>query len=754
MLNQHLVIIAALFQGLTGFLIYKQYRKAEEWGLLWIALALVCGCLVNVANFLAGHDMLQRMDKPLPFWLFEFVFGFTSLASLLVGILLYVGEDLNKPLRWVLAIAVFLAASTAVMFAQGVLLFGDLIAAAVFFAAAVVAWHGHRKSPKLGFDLLAFTLCIYPSIVLLALFISSDTLFARPIAAITYAAIGVVMLAIILSRRNRSLIVALKEISKNQQQLEMISTNLPDSMIYQLLLTTDDERSFTYISPTVQSIHQLAPAAVLQDAKLLFEQVHPNDKALLQAAEETAIKTGKSFRQEYRAILPCGKIKWLLLTSSPRITEEGNFYFDGIETDISAQKQTMLQRERLANFVRNSEDVMFVVQKGKFVDWNRAALTMFQINAETFRTLSPLDISPKYQANGLLSADLAELYRHEALTQTVSRFEWQFKKADNTLFDAEVTLTRLAEADKIALIGIVRDISERKAKEQQINALNTSLEQRVAERTQTLSETLTQLKNAQQELIQREKMASLGSLVAGVAHELNTPIGNALTLSSSLSNRVTHFRQSFFENTAITRKSLQQFLNETQEISDIITSSLCKTAELIGGFKRLAVDQTSYQRRIFKLTDLAQEVSLTLQPTLKRAGVRLYVNEQTAAELDSFPGPLSQIIINLINNSLAHAFEQVQDKTIELRSTQLNAAQIEIRVIDNGCGIAPDIHGKIFDPFFTTKLGKGGSGLGLHICYNLITSILGGSIMLDTETTQGSTFILVLPLNAPHNAPD
>lgn len=271
------------------------------------------------------------------------------------------------------------------------------------------------------------------------------------------------------------------------------------------------------------------------------------------------------------------------------------------------------------------------------------------------------------------------------------------------------------------------------------------LEQRVAKRTEELSNTLKNLQRAQDELLQNEKLASLGALVAGVAHELNTPIGNALMVASSYDQAYKKIKQKI--ETGLTRSALDTFLHEIDEGNNIIERNLYRAAELIRSFKNLAVDQTSYQRRRFDLKTLSHEITITLHPTLRKTPFVLQDNFTDGIILDSYPGPLGQVLINLINNALIHAFGDSNQGSIILNSSVDND-WVRISIKDDGKGIPIDIQKKIFDPFFTTQLGQGGSGLGLHIVYTLVTGLLGGKIEVKSDLGKGTKFTLLLPLTA------
>lgn len=306
---------------------------------------------------------------------------------------------------------------------------------------------------------------------------------------------------------------------------------------------------------------------------------------------------------------------------------------------------------------------------------------------------------------------------------------------------------RLTNGDTV-FDGIEIDISDRKQHEQAIHEFNLVLEKRVQERTVELKTTLENLQRAQEELLQSEKLASLGSLVAGVAHELNTPIGNALMVATSFNFARQQLEEAL--QSGLTRTALQKFIDEVRDGSHIIERNLARSTELIGSFKQLAVDQTSYQRRPFQLRELVHEILTTLQPTLRKTPFSLHTEVPEDIKLDSYPGPLGQVLINLINNALLHAFIGREQGSIRL-SAQLQDDRVRLQICDNGLGISSELQKNIFDPFYTTQLGQGGSGLGLHIVYTLVTGLLGGRIEVQSEPQQGSCFTLDLPHTAPDN---
>ncbi len=299
--------------------------------------------------------------------------------------------------------------------------------------------------------------------------------------------------------------------------------------------------------------------------------------------------------------------------------------------------------------------------------------------------------------------------------------------------------------------GTGKDISKQKAVEAEIRRLNQSLEQRVAERTTELRQTNERLAHALEHLVQAEKLASLGNLVAGVAHELNTPLGNTLLTATHLRNRV-HELQDVFKTGAMRRSELTAFIELSSDGLDLIERNLNRAAGLLANFKQVAVDQTSAQRRRFDLRKTVDEVVATLMPGLRKRRLVLVVDIPEELELDSFPGPLEQVIANIVTNAAIHAFGPDEAGELFILAEPVGTGEIELCIRDNGCGIPPEVQGRVFDPFFTTRMGQGGSGLGLYIVYNIVTSLLGGSIEVSS-TPGGTCFTMRFPACAP-DAPE
>jgi len=264
-------------------------------------------------------------------------------------------------------------------------------------------------------------------------------------------------------------------------------------------------------------------------------------------------------------------------------------------------------------------------------------------------------------------------------------------------------------------------------------------------KNQALKDSLTKLKFAQKSLVESEKMASLGGLVAGVAHEINTPIGVSITASSHLSEE-TILINNKYTSEKMTNKDLCSYLDEAKESSTLISSNLARAAKLITSFKQVAVDQSNKDVRTYKVKRYVDEVLQSLKPKLKNTNIIVEVNCDDNLYVHGDPGALSQIITNFVINSLRHGFEKITSGNIDINIT-CKQGMIVFVYTDSGKGIDKDHISKIFDPFFTTKQGKGGTGLGLHILYNLVVQSLKGSISFNREFTKGSQFIVEFPMD-------
>ncbi|WP_291713370.1 HAMP domain-containing sensor histidine kinase [Bradyrhizobium sp.] len=259
---------------------------------------------------------------------------------------------------------------------------------------------------------------------------------------------------------------------------------------------------------------------------------------------------------------------------------------------------------------------------------------------------------------------------------------------------------------------------------------------------------LFELNTAQQNLIDAERLAALGGLVAGVAHEVNNPIGISLTVASSFARRSEIFETDLRSNGALRRSQLEEFVRTSRDAAQQLVANLHRAAELIQSFKQVAVDRSHAERRQFNLSEATDQIIASLRPVLKRAPIGLSVDVPEGLIIDGYPGSYGQILTNLFLNAVSHAFADGRSGTIAISARARGADDVEINFTDDGAGMTPDVQRQAFDPFFTTRRNEGGTGLGLHIVYNLVTQQLGGRMMLESRLGQGTTFRIIMPRTA------
>ena len=265
---------------------------------------------------------------------------------------------------------------------------------------------------------------------------------------------------------------------------------------------------------------------------------------------------------------------------------------------------------------------------------------------------------------------------------------------------------------------------------------------------------LLDLNAAQQNLIDAERLAALGGLVAGVAHEVNNPIGISLTVASSFARRTDQFEAEMKSSTALRRSQLEEFVRTSRDAAQQLVGNLHRAAELIQSFKQVAVDRSHAERRQFSLGEATDQIIASLRPVLKRSTISLSVDVPEGLVVDGFPGSYGQILTNLFLNAANHAFPDGRSGAIAISARPRGNDDIEIIFADNGAGMTPDVQRQAFDPFFTTRRNEGGTGLGLHIVYNLVTQQLGGRMMLESRLGQGTTFRIIMPRTAKRGPAD
>lgn len=426
----------------------------------------------------------------------------------------------------------------------------------------------------------------------------------------------------------------------------------------------------------------------------------------------------------------------------------------------------VLERERsyLRTLVGTIPDLVWLKDPdGIYLACNRAF--------ERFFGAREADIVGK-RDHDFVDAELADFFRQKdkeamAASRPSVNEEWVTLAEGGQRLLLETTKTPMyaSTGELIGVLGIGHDITEHRYTQNELAKHRDHLEEVIQERTSELVVAkrdaeaanaearlaLENLRRAQDELVRTEKIAGLGSLVAGVAHELNTPIGNAVMVASTLNDQNRDFLESMQKG--LRQSALREYVRMVEDACNILMRNLERAAHLVSSFKQVAVDQTSYQRRRFNLKEVVDEIALAIAPTLRHASVKLTIEIDDGIQFDSYPGPLGQILLNLINNAVVHAFDPGTAGKVLIQAFPSDAS-VELRVSDNGKGIPRENLGRIYDPFFTTRLGQGGSGLGLHIVYTLVTELLGGEITVESVVDSGTTFSIVLPTTAPIPAPD
>lgn len=278
---------------------------------------------------------------------------------------------------------------------------------------------------------------------------------------------------------------------------------------------------------------------------------------------------------------------------------------------------------------------------------------------------------------------------------------------------------------------------------------NEQISAQVTERTAELSKAMHSLSESQTSLARSEKMAALGSLVAGVAHEMSTPIGNALTTSTGLAESTQKILQEM-HNGQIRRSSLEEYLALSQDSVPLITRCLQRSIDILHRLKQVAADRASSRRRQFNLSHEVSQIVETLSPQLKKLPFNCIIDIDPSIECDSYPGPLGQVITNLIDNAIIHGLSGKNEGWVKIKGSRSTPQGFfTLQVSDSGSGIPEEHLERVFDPFFTTRLGQGGSGLGLNIAYELTTGVLGGTLSVKSPPGYGACFVLELPCSAP-----
>jgi PAS domain S-box-containing protein len=466
--------------------------------------------------------------------------------------------------------------------------------------------------------------------------------------------------------------------------------------------------------------------------------VDPAARAIYQSMMQ---RDGMVREFEYQVRQRTGSVLWLSDSATVVRDDSGEVVrYEGTVRDITDQKRAedaIAEGRRLLQQVIDTVPAVINVKTRdlRYVLMNRYMAGIFGIEPADALGRTTSDLMSRYGAKKTDENDKRVLatrnglgfYEEEYMDSAGNVRQWLVNKLP--LLDAE------GEIESIVTVAL--DIGERKRGEQEMRKAKDAAEA-----------ALRNLRETQNSLIEAEKLAALGRLVAGVAHEVNNPVGISLTVASSLERKTAMFAAEV-ERGDLRRSRLTDFLETSRDASSQLVANLNRAAELIQSFKQVAADRNYSDQRTFDLGDLTEQVVMSLRPGLRKHHLTLTVDCQPNLVMNSYPGPYGQVLTNLFLNSVAHAFPDGRPGAVDIQVRASGKDNVEILFADNGCGMSLDVRRRAFDPFFTTRRDQGGTGLGLHIVYSIVTNRLGGRLDLDSEPGKGTRIQIILPRVAP-----
>ncbi|QWG15361.1 PAS domain S-box protein [Bradyrhizobium sediminis] len=466
--------------------------------------------------------------------------------------------------------------------------------------------------------------------------------------------------------------------------------------------------------------------------------VHPAARAEYQALMR---RDGMVREFEYQVRARDGRVLWLSDSATVARDEAGKIVrYEGTVRDITDQKRAedaIAEGRRLLQQVIDTVPAVINVKDKelRYVLMNRYMAGIFGVEPADAIGRTTTDLMSRYGAEKTDEHDKRVLEAGREL----GFYEEEYKDSSGNMRQWLVNKLPLlnAEGEIENIVTVALDIGERKRGELEMRKAKDAAEA-----------ALRNLRETQNSLIEAEKLAALGRLVAGVAHEVNNPVGISLTVASSLERKTALFSAEVARGD-LRRSSLTDFLEASRDASSQLVANLNRAAELITSFKQVAADRNYSDQRTFDLGDLTEQVVMSLRPGLRKHNLTLTVDCQPNLIMNSYPGPYGQVLTNLFLNSVAHAFPDGKAGQVDIQVRESGKDNVEIIFSDNGIGMSLDVRRRAFDPFFTTRRDQGGTGLGLHIVYSIVTNRLGGRLDLDSEPGGGTRIQIILPRVAP-----
>jgi PAS domain S-box-containing protein len=483
-----------------------------------------------------------------------------------------------------------------------------------------------------------------------------------------------------------------------------------------------------------------SPQGLIRGINDISEGVYVHPEARVQY-QQLMQRDGMVREFEYQVRRRDGSILWLSDSATVVRDEAGEIIrYEGTVRDITDQRraeEAIAEGRRLLQLVIDTVPAVINVKDKQlhYVLMNRYMAGIFGIEAHEAIGRTTSDLMSRYGAQKTDENDRRVL----ATGKELGFYEEEYRDSSGNLRHWLVNKLPLldADGDVESIVTVALDIGERKRGELEMREAKDAAEA-----------ALRNLRETQNSLIEAEKLAALGRLVAGVAHEVNNPVGISLTVASSLERKTALFAAEVARGD-LRRSSLTDFLGAARDASGQLVANLNRAAELITSFKQVAADRNYSDQREFDLGDLTEQVVLSLRPGLRKHRLTLSVDCEPNLAMNSYPGPYGQVLTNLFLNSVAHAFPDGRAGTVDIKVRAAGPDYVEIIFADDGCGMSLDVRRRAFDPFFTTRRDQGGTGLGLHIVYSIVTNRLGGRLDLDSEPGRGTRVHMVLPRVAP-----